>query len=57
MKLIAKIDVARLATCSPATVSRAVKTVLSAALIGDRVDVHHPSVVAFIDRHRRRKAQ
>jgi hypothetical protein len=55
MKLITKSDLARIARCSPATVTRAAKTTLAAAMVADRVNVDHPAALAFIARQKRRK--
>jgi post-segregation antitoxin (ccd killing protein) len=57
MKLTTKSDLARRANCSAATVSRAVKTTLAAAMVNDRVDVDHPAARAFVDKHQRRRSR
>jgi len=57
MRPITKANIAKHASCSAATVSRAVKAELRAALVGDRLDLDHALVQAFIARHRAKKAR
>ena len=57
MRPITKANIAKHAKCSAATVSRAVKAELRAALVGDRLDLDHALVQAFIARHRAKKAR
>ena len=57
MRLITKSALARLAGCSPATVTRAVKTTLAATVVVDRVNVDHVDARRFIEAQRRRKGR
>jgi len=57
MRPVTKAAIAKHANCSAATVSRAVKAELRAALVGDRVNLDHPLVQGFIARHRARKVR
>lgn len=49
-KLFSKRKFATLAGVNPSTVTRLAKTVLSAAMDGDRVDAAHPDAVAYLEK-------
>ena len=57
MRPVTKAAIATHASCSAATVSRAVKAELRPALVGDRVDLDNKLVQAFIAKRRAKKAR
>lgn len=56
LKLVSRADLARLAKCSKAAVTKALKSRLAAACVGDRVNAAHPIVRAWLATRRGKTA-
>ena len=54
-KLVSRADLARLGGVTKVAISKAAKARLAPACVGDRMDLEHPEVVAWLDKKRKQR--